>query len=406
MGWLGVLVDTAKREDDPFRVPACHLNWWTLPTLIPGRRLFVLDIGLHVVASEHKEVSQFILALPVQIERVRWAGKEPTWVQDLYEVVQQSDVCAQVFGERVEIHSTQVGYRIHFPGGSDLEVGRILAGDVAPLDGSWKSRSDLSIWRIPLESAIPPNESRYVRFRVSVFTAGTVWHWKRSWSGKAGAQVDLRVADVREALREERERQYWQRVVPIESLNVFFMVPPAFQARITSPALHYVRLLEAGQWGSYLRGVRCRLPIRGLRVHYWRHPAHATANANEGSSLVQSSEATGDGSRVSVTIDEPYRVFLDLSRDISPPAWVSVMRMILAVIIGLILVRLVATVSSVRVSGHLHVRTTLVWILGGSVLAIVTSLTAAVRIVAGRFRTARIWLRKVERALLKPFARF
>jgi hypothetical protein len=408
VGWFGVLADTARPEDF-FRVSSCHLNWWALPTLAPGRRLFLLDIGLHVSAPPAKELPAITLVLPVDLESVRWDGAETMWVQDLYDALHQRDICSQVFGERVEIHDTDNGYRVDFPGGSRLDIVRILAAQAGRLNGSTTSRPDLSIWTIPLESPIPAGASRYVRFRVSVFTAGTVWRWKTVWFGKSGAQIDFRLADVREAMREERERQYWARVVPIEQLNVFFMVPPAFQARVASPALHYVRLLEAGQWGAYLRGARYRAPVRGLRVHYWRHPT----GAPPASSLVQSTTpdiaTTGVGTATKqqspITIDDPFRIFLDLSRDIAIPASVSMLRTVLAVIIAIVIFHVCTHLVPIHLSWPRHFSTILTWILGSSVIAVFGALAKYWRIIISRFRTARLVLRRVERGFLKPFIR-
>lgn len=408
VGWFGVLADTSQNEDR-FSITACHLNWWTLPTILPGRRLFFLDIGLHVNAPAQKELQAVTVVLPVDVESVRWRGSGPTWTQDLSDILRLKDICSQVFGERVSVHDTPTGYRIEFTSGSHLDVVRTLAGQAIGLDESGSSRRDLSIWRIPLESAIPAGESRYVRFRVSVFTAGTVWRWKRVWLGKSGAQIDLRVSDVREAMQDERERQYWSRVMPIEQLNVFFILPSAFQARVVSPALHYVRLLEAGQWGAYLAGIRYRAPVHSLRVHYWRHPAAtpvpASLQPSSASSVGAPSASSASTQQALVTIDEPFRMFLDLSRDVATPIWVSVLRTVISVIAGILIIRLGGYLTSIRLPSHIHIRTLVLWIVGGSLITILGALGTYLRVLKGRFRTARLMLRRLERSLLKPFMR-
>lgn len=406
MGWFGVLAESTRPED-AFTVAGCHLNWWVLPTLIPGRRLFLLDVGLHVRAPAARDLSRLILALPFDAEQIRWEGKQVTWAQDLFDVMRQSEVCHQVFGGPVQLHDTHDGYRVEFSGGSNLEFVRVLVGNIGPLDDEGRRRPDLSLWELPLESPIPQGSSRYLRFRISVFRAGKVWRWKRVWFGKSGAQIDLRISDVREALREERERLYWPRVMPIEQVNVFFIVPDEFQATVASPPLHYVRLLEAGQWGSYLRGARYRPPVRGLRVHYWRHPAEASyppSSSVPGSSNLK----TPAGSSLSrallpITIDDPFRVFLDLSRDIATPSWVAILRTILAVLVGIGIFRLAPALRSLGESYTVHAPTILKWALGSSATAIVAALAMYKRIFTSRFRQTRLLLRRIERALLRPF---
>jgi hypothetical protein len=385
VGWFGVIADTAKAEDI-FTVNECHINWWALPTLIPGRRLFILDVGLNVTAPTSKELLALTVVMPVDVERVRWEGHESTWAQDLSDALHHRDVCSQVFGERVTIRDTSNSYDIEFPSGKHLEIVRALVADATPVDIQQNPRSDLSIWRIPLESPIPVGASRYTRFRVSIFRTGAVWRWNRVWLGRAGAQVDLRIADVREALREDRERQYWTRVIPIEQLNIFFIVPSTLQAQVFSPELHYVRRLEAGQWGDYLRGTRYRASLTGLRVYYWRYPAGATA-----------------GQIDPVTIDNPFRVFLDLTREVAIPGWVAVLRTILAVVIALGIVHIGVHVKSVDLHWVGRVPALLKWIFGTSLLAIAAAVTAYVRLAKSRFRGVRLSMRRVERALLKPF---
>jgi hypothetical protein len=408
VGWFGVLAETARPED-MFSVAACHLNWWALPTLLPGRRLFFLDIGLHVNAPSGKELQKLTLVLPIGIENVRWGTSGPTWTQDLFDVLHSRDICSQVFGEPVSLRDTQTGYQILFTSGSHLEVLRTLVGQPLQINGSDPVRGDLSIWEVPLESPIPAGESRYLRFRVSVFTTGTVWRWKRVWLGKAGAQIDFRIADVREALRDERERQYWSKVVPIEQLNIFFIVPPKFQARVASPALQYVRLLETGQWGSYLRGVRYRTPTHGLRVHYWRHPATTQAlsslQPSSTSNVGVSTASTAARHQNPITIDEPFRAFLDLSRDVATPAWVSCLWTAISVIFAILILHAVRHLESVHFSIHVHYRTIVLWLIGGSVIAVSTAVTTYWRITKGRLRSTRLVLRRIERSLLKPFTR-
>jgi hypothetical protein len=407
VGWFGVLAESDSQED-AFTVSECHLNWWVLPTILPGRRLFFFDVGLQISAPNTKELRAVTVVLPVDVERVRWDGAEPTWAQDLFDALHTRDTSSQVFGERVEVHDTATGYRVVFPDGNHLDVVRTLVGQVAPPNGSGTSRSDLSIWTIPFESAIPRGEKRYVRFRVSVFTSGTVWQWKLVWLGKAGAQVDLRISDVREAFRKEGERQYWGRVMPIEQINVFFMVPPKLQARVVSPALRYVRLLEAGQWAIYLRGARYRGRARGLRVYYWRHspgqaggsgilPAHsAPPLMTPGSDTLSQAAA--------VTIDDPFRVFLDLNRDVSTPRWVAAAQTVLAVLVAIGLVDLLRRLSSLHPGWPHHDLGMLVeWTLGASVLAACGALARYVSIIKSRFRAARLVLRRLEWNILKLF---
>jgi hypothetical protein len=111
--------------------------------------------------------------------------------------------------------------------------------------------------------------------------------------------ADLRVADIRESNLLGLGRAEAQHIVPIGRLFLFLGAPSYFVPKHVSPPLYYSRLLEPKVWRTYLNA-KVRFPVR-ISIHQWR------------------SGTTSEGIARPVNIDNPYRAYMDVTREFGPP---------------------------------------------------------------------------------------
>lgn len=384
MGYFAVL----SAPDGPtFRVRACHLNLWSLGSAIPSRRLWYLDVGVHIEAPAAMApaadpgaqrapaaLTAFQLRLPIDVE----SGGE----NDLYDALSSRDTAELVFGGPVDVFSdrdTDVQRLVFSDGdltGARVDERKIVRGE----DGS---DPYTSIVTVPLQRPVPPGESRYFRVRFRVYRPGPTWRWRGPWLARTGGRLDLRVADVRESRFAQEERALRDRVLPIEALNVFVMLPRWLKTTLSYPGLTYVRTLEAGAWTSYLGGApHVGAPAR-LTVHYWKHAARPD----------------GSPATAAVTKDKPFRVFLEAERHSPFYGWWGYLRIALGVLLALALAGPgldAARAVDLPAPSISWVK----WLLGSTALAVFAAVAFGARLARTRFRSARIFLRAAERWLL------
>jgi hypothetical protein len=403
MGWFAVLQPDAVESSGTVSIPRCHINFWALPGLWPGRRLFYFDLGLEVTAKS-TAVSTIGLVLPFEAEKHTWHRGRRQFVLDLHDQVVRSEIAELIFGGPVGLSSEGQQHRITMADQDDFLPARLKASSVELRQHDLTPRADLSVWKVPLLQEVPPGETRYIRTRWSVYRPGTLWEWKYSGLARSGAQVDLRIADARESENVDAERGLWHHVAPIETLNVFFIAPPKFRPRVASPALHYIRTLEAGAWRDYLTGAAWRGRTTGLLVNYWRYPSSSGQTAPLVAEVDDSAETRrADSSQID--IDNPFRAFLDLSRDTAAPPWLLSLRTIVSVLLAF------AMLEAWRESRD-QVRWVEQWlqeirpwqiitfVLGAALIPMLTSAAKVWSWISDRGRKTRLVVRRVEHWLL------
>ena len=65
MGYFALL---GESEDSVPKVVRAHINLWSLPSLIPGRRLFYFDVGVELEAGE-TALTNLQMLLPFRVEK-------------------------------------------------------------------------------------------------------------------------------------------------------------------------------------------------------------------------------------------------------------------------------------------------------------------------------------------------
>jgi hypothetical protein len=145
--------------------------------------------------------------------------------------------------------------------------------------------------------------------------------------------LDLRIADIREAVEVEKWRDLHDNVCPIQRLYVFAILPAALVLRGTSPALHYTRLGEGTVWNEYLGRPTDRSLAEKMVVYQWRN-------------------LPKDGNAKPVTTNDPFQVYLAVSQE--PPGLTTGRWILLVVTVFL------ATLCAILVASELP--TILEWI--------------------------------------------
>jgi hypothetical protein len=282
MAYFAVVKD---RDNKAFDIPVCHLNLWVLPSLLG--HCFQFDVGICIRANEDG-LTGFLLALPFTVAK--------DGIEDLHDLVLSPEIAQLIFGEPVVVKGETISYGTV----KDLKVGRIFAQKCSEVP-VWSNRTKhCSVWKIDLASVLNREDEQYVRLRFHVEGLGRRWTPKRSLLANNGAVMDFRVADIREAQEGMDWAALQDRIVGIEALYAFTIAPVSLQFRSASPDLRYMRLLEGDAWEPYIRRRTGLIGSRQLLIFYWK--------------------ATG------VSVEKPFRGFLDLSREFGVFSWANHLR--------------------------------------------------------------------------------
>lgn len=273
MSYFAVLAKDPKSV----AVVRCHINFWVLQSPV-GLPVFFIDVGLGLTGAAVPE--GLSLALPVGVE-----------VEDFSDLMEETKKNAYlIFGEPATVRDNV------------LELGEPDAQETLNLSGLHGKRQDqfsgrdYSVWDLhPLNWCTGGETYVRCRFRVSSFRR----HWLRQ---ESGALVDLRVCDVRESVSERNLIALAAWIVPIQTLNMFVIVPASLKCRAANPTPRHVRMLEGEAWSSYLQRSARSLRTRKLAVYYWRGGGEPTKYIDK---------------------RNPFRAFLDLTEERVVLGWRS-----------------------------------------------------------------------------------
>ncbi len=246
------------------QVCECHVNYWILPGLFSDP--FFLDVGLHIRNSTERSLRGLSVALP--------CGSYGKGLEDLSALLKDGDTLALIFGQEVSLQNSSIDW-----GRGAVEVMSVSVPD-SKLNAQWSTDS-FSVWDLQLSRDLAPKASAYLRVRIAVVGNGRTWTWKRALGAKVGARLDFRVADTREAVGLPDRSAFAERVLQIESLFVFVMVPGWLEPVLVSPDPKYVRILESSAWERYLdRGRFGRSPQH--IIFYWKASTVTTQKGFQG----------------------------------------------------------------------------------------------------------------------------
>ncbi|MFF0013489.1 hypothetical protein [Streptomyces sp. NPDC005374] len=374
MGYFAVLF---RNSGEKFRIQRCHINLWALPGLLPGRRLLYFDVGLDIEAVGNRPVKSVQLLLPFRVEEARWRTGA-AYALDLWEIAGQSDTAELIFGGPVEQHLSAGERRVESSRLAEpLQFVRIRENEVAPVE-DFKQRDDCSLFRVPLDKSIPPGQRRYIRLRWQVFGTQPIWEWKR---GGGGARVDLRISDIRESRFASQERPLRSRIAEIERVNFFLVLPPVLQVIAHSPAFNYLRRLEHQAWIPYLWGTAHFAWKRVLVVYSWRH-------------------SSDDGVKP-ISIENPFRVFLEFGRAVPESCFYRIAKAVLLVFVVLSAQDHWSLVNSAfQAVAHIDFLAVLAVVGAGTLLGGLALFERVRSWTQNRFLKPRVWLRRVERSIL------
>lgn len=291
VGFFSVL-QSEDAADGSFAVRECHLNVWSLPGLL-GYRPMVFDVGLLIEAES--EVRAVELAVPLRIvPRVR----------DLSDVMGDDATARLIFGRRylhtgdqirlrqldrprtvMDVHvletehdgagtdgipttlSLELDARPQERGAHDVDVRRLQVDEDASHEKGPDPKKAPTVLRVALADPLSPGSLGYLRTRLIVDHAGTMWRWTRVLGRRHGAFIDLRVPDAREGA--VTHQGLHRRAKRLDRLEVFVILWDRYQLRGSNPELAYTRTLEAPAWKTYLRRSATGLRRKNIMVHRW-----------------------------------------------------------------------------------------------------------------------------------------
>lgn len=274
MGFLGIMQDP---HGGAFQVPELNANLWALPGLL-GRRVVYLDIGIHLQASAATALTSFILLLP--------GGTYPE-VVDLADTLIDPKAAKLLFGEEVDVDPNEG--KLRFAEGEDVEILPISTTDTTMVAA--KSDRNFSHWHIQL--ARPVNNTGYVRLRFRIRTRGRMLLIRGFGMFASRIVIDFRVSDLRESITVPNQAIYQRTLLPLDKLTCHVILPTRFRAPAagTSTLVLAPRILEGSAWEPYLGRATYLLRQGKLTVFPWHH-------------------------NNKITLNRPFRAFLDASRDI------------------------------------------------------------------------------------------
>lgn len=272
---------------DDFSVIECHLNVWSLAGLFK-RRMFCLDVGLRLRAGK-TEVFSIDIAVPMGTY-----GKEAHGLRDLHSQLLDTNIDKLIFGRNVEVvgDRPRLKYESSTLGPTELELIKL---DVPNCKRNEEySGHAFSYWSIHFTSPLRNDPDSYLRMRFKVQNLGRTWIWKKSGLAKNGALMDLRITDLRESYDDTGWTPSADMLVPIESLNLFAIVPSSLQLRAVSPPYYYMRLFEGRVWEKYLNRAVDRRRKEKLVIYQWRSPKDESISpANPFHAFIDLSEEFG-----------------------------------------------------------------------------------------------------------------
>lgn len=279
MAYFAIISDNSSS----LKVVRCHINVWALDEAFG--MTFFFDVGLGLNANGSDPITKFSLALPFR----------HTEFVDLKGKLMDANTARLILGQPVQINKDGViSFVDSSPDGKTKPIKLKTTHVPEPERDDKMSTENYSLLNFELKSAIEQlgtsSPETYLRMRFSVKSFSRTWVRQDS-----GALVDIRISDVREGLAAQWNALE-EKIVPIDSLNLFIIAPSTMKKRSVSPELKYARLLEGPLWETYLDR---KLQLVGRKKHviyYWRNDKPISHN-------------------------KPFMAFLDLAKEQTPGYW-------------------------------------------------------------------------------------
>ncbi|OMB93221.1 hypothetical protein [Mycobacterium colombiense] len=287
MGYFAVLKPADADDGAEFSITRCHINLWALRSFIPGRRLLYFDLGLEISATGTKPIHAVEVLLPFKVEE-GYNGDKFKRCMDLYDALLHDETAELIFGEPVTVSGPPQDRKLALESGAELHPRHI---DTAKVVAASDEPPRSSCYLVPLNSTLACDAKAYVRFRFRVFANRPMLTAKSPFGGLF---LDFRIADVRESRSRSRESSIRRRIVPIDKVNFFAMLPDQYQLLTASSEPRNMRILETRAWGTYLNRVAYMHPSNAQLVYYWRSDSDSK-----------------------VSSDNPFRVFASFDRHLN-----------------------------------------------------------------------------------------
>ncbi len=287
MGFFAIARDDGGAS---FQVKECHINLWSLPRLL-GLSLFLCDVGVLLEADANSDLASLQIALPF--------GTASDGASDLREKLHDEKVVQLIFTKRAQIDTRNpvTVITLDDTAGVSGAASAPTTLNVYPVSleyGERRDQANFSLWKITFPNPVPQGQKAYIRVRFKVKSRGRMWSWKRASTSFThnGALIDLRIADMREALLVRDRDSLRNLIVEIDRLFVFVIASSRFRLQVVDPATYYIRLIEGRAWEGYLDRATGILGKPRMVIYEWR-------------------SKNGD----KVDLRNPFRIFLQLGQE-------------------------------------------------------------------------------------------
>jgi len=292
-------------EGQEFEVRRMDLQFWALTGWFGLANEYFLDVGLLIRPAQHDVVREFSLAVPF--------GVATTEVRDLSEEIGSKAGVLIGPGTVVSNNATEVSFTRPTTVESPFTKVSISATDYSEY-----SQSGVAVCTFQLNKPATAQEGAYVRMRLPMERPFRCVTRKRSGLGQNGALIDLRVSDTHEVDDDAEFRDYRERIADIHWLQLSVVIRAALQLRAASPDPFRLRLLERGIWEGYVN--RKLAPRRsGAIVSLIAYEFDSTSGFKNSGTICR---------------DNPFNVFMDVSREFGLLPFGNFLRMAMLVAIA------------------------------------------------------------------------
>lgn len=289
MSFFAVLNPRQDNDRDEFVVHQCHINLWSLGALKPRRRVLYLDIGLKLQAKK-ADLKELQIALPADVSHYLDLSDEITSNQKIAELIFDSSVT--ITRGTAEATTLRIG------GDDAMQVLGVVPNN-KKIDQL--SEKGFSVWPIELAETLRKGDTGYVRVRFHVTDLRPTLSWQKAGWRRTGAILDFRLNDQRSTATLTAGHTLRRRVVDLENVYFFSMMPSILHARTVNPQLNYTRVLESEAWAAYLH----RRPERSgkaVLVASWKAKSKAMPPYGRRKLTIR---------EPAVTLEKPLRIYVD-----------------------------------------------------------------------------------------------
>jgi len=234
MGSIAIL----QKPEQPILIKRLEAQLWMLSGVLNAQRLW-LDVGVLLKTSTN-DVDSLEMLVPFEVS----SFEDPVCLR---KYIGQSGTLILGHGATM-----QCDYSIVVMDGIPAAFREVNVKVVTSSEQNGKELQarGFDLLRLSFHK-VDPNTLIYIRFRLPVNRTYRMVMWRRSLLGRVGAQIDLRVSDLRELATPVFD-SITTRMVSAPDVELSAVVRASLKLLDSSPRVTSIRLLEPGAWEGYI----------------------------------------------------------------------------------------------------------------------------------------------------------